>query len=108
LPAQRKARLKSRGHWDAFFSAASGRKPSAAHQHNPPHRTAARPLDAGNQLSLARETTGWSVKFTHHRGTGRCATSFPHLSQVIRKNHEGKAAKGWSRASAGVGRGSVP
>ena len=34
--------------------------------------------------------------------------SFPQRSQVIRRNHEGKALSGFSRASAGVGSGPSP
>ena len=51
-----------------------------------------------------------------HGAAGRSAArasrtvmrSFPQRSQVIRRNHEGKALNGWSRASAAVGSGSVP
>ena len=34
--------------------------------------------------------------------------SFPHRSQVMRMNHDGKALNGSSRASLPVGSGSVP
>jgi hypothetical protein len=50
-------------------------------------------------------------------GISRCAAfvwvseitrSFPHRSQVIRMNHDGKALNGSSRASPPVGSGSSP
>jgi hypothetical protein len=50
-------------------------------------------------------------------GISRCAAfvwvseitrSFPHRSQVIRMNHDGKALNGSLRASLPVGSGSVP
>jgi hypothetical protein len=44
----------------------------------------------------------------HAAGLSLTIRSFPHRSQVIRRNHDGNARNGSSRASAGVGSGSVP
>jgi hypothetical protein len=37
-----------------------------------------------------------------------CITNLPQRSQVMRRNHDGKAANGSASASAGAGSGSVP
>jgi hypothetical protein len=87
-------------------------------QYDASHRPAAGALDAGEQLYLPGPAAAAVV--THPIENiadrqGRCAEraslnsrSWPHRSQVMRRNHDGNAANGSSRAPAGSGSGSLP
>jgi hypothetical protein len=87
---------------------------SALDQYDPPDRTAAGALDAGQQLGLARDATAAVMPHAGEQSAERhiapsaggvCLVQHAHLAAVVALDAQ---ASGWSRASAGVGSSSVP
>ena len=87
-------------------------------QHNFAHRPAGHGLDAGQQLRLAGEPAAAVVPHLREdrphrliapleRELSLTICTLPQRSHSMRRNHDGKAANGSSRASAAVGSGSV-